>query len=279
MPADAVRDDRAAHSYARVSRDMLRKVPKRMKISVVTAVFNRADTICDAIRSVQGQSFQDWEHIIQDGGSSDGTLDIIRHSCTVAPQLVSEPDAGLYDAINKGIARASGDVIGLMHSDDFFAHDRVLERIGNALEDPAIDGVYGDLDYVSADNTSKVVRHWHSGPYRQVLLTRGWMPPHPTLYLRREVFETWGLYDTGFQIAADYDAMLRFLWRGNIRLAYLPEVLVKMRVGGESNRSLGRLLRKSGEDYKALRRNGVGGLGTLVRKNTSKLKQFINRER
>lgn len=251
-----------------------------MKISIVTAVFNRADTIEDAITSVQSQSHDDVEHVIQDGGSKDGTLNIIKGLETPATRLVSARDDGLYDAINKGISRASGDIIGLMHSDDFFSHDRVLERISRAFHDPEVDGVYGDLDYVSASDTQKVIRHWRSGPYNKDLLQRGWMPPHPTLYLRREVFDEWGLYDTQFQIAADYDAMLRYLWKGNIRLAYVPEVLVKMRIGGESNRSLGRVVQKSREDYTALRRNGVGGLRALVRKNTSKLKQFrIRNER
>lgn len=250
-----------------------------MKISIVTAVFNRADTITDAITSLQSQSHQDIEHVIQDGGSSDGTLDVVREFDSASIALVSEQDAGIYDAINKGISRASGDVIGLMHSDDFFAHDLVLERIAQAFSEPTVDGVYGDLDYVSASNPHRVIRHWRSGPYRRDLLKRGWMPPHPTLYLRREVFEQWGLYDTSFQIAADYDAMLRYLWRGNIRLAYLPEVLVKMRVGGESNRSLGRILRKSREDYRAIRLNGVGGFGTLAMKNARKLGQFVKKER
>lgn len=250
-----------------------------MKFSIVTAVFNRADTIADALASVQAQSYGPVEHLIQDGGSTDGTLDVIRASDTENTQLVSEPDSGIYDAINKGVSRASGDVVGLMHSDDFFAHDRVLERIADIFQDRDIDGVYGDLDYVSADNTGKVIRHWRSGPYRRDLLRRGWMPPHPTLYLRREVFETWGLYDPDFRIAADYDAMLRYLWTGRVRLAYLPEVLVKMRVGGASNRSLSHILRKSREDYRALRRNGVGGAGVLFAKNASKLKQFVIRER
>lgn len=250
-----------------------------MKISIVTAVFNRVDTIADAISSVQAQNHGSVEHVIQDGGSNDGTLDVIKGFETSATQLVSEQDEGIYDAINRGISRATGEVIGLMHSDDFFAHDAVLEQIARAFDDPEVEGVYGDLDYVSASNTDKVIRHWRSGPYRRELLKRGWMPPHPTLYLRRQVFEKWGLYDPGFQIAADYDAMLRYLWKGNVHLTYVPEVLVKMRVGGESNRSLSRIVRKSREDYMALRRNGVGGLGALFKKNTSKLKQFIVKER
>ena len=147
-----------------------------------------------------------------------------------------------------------------------------------AMSDPRVDGVYGDLEYVSAGCTTRVIRHWRSGEYEPAKLARGWMPPHPTLYLRREVFAAYGLYDTGFRIAADYDAILRYLVKGKIKLAYIPEVMVRMRVGGESNRSLGRILSKSREDYRAIRRNGVGGIGTLARKNFSKLGQFILRD-
>ncbi|WP_390584470.1 glycosyltransferase family 2 protein [Erythrobacter sp. MTPC3] len=245
-----------------------------MKISVVTAVYNRVETVGAAITSVQSQTYDNVEHVVQDGGSSDGTLDTVRALATSSTQLVSERDEGIYDAINRGISRASGDVIGLMHSDDAFAHDRVLEQVAAHFEDPAVDGVYGDLQYVAADNLDRVIRHWRSREYSPDLLAKGWMPPHPTLYLRREVFDAHGLYDTSFDIAADYDAMLRYLAKGRITLSYLPEVLVKMRVGGESNRSIERILRKSREDLRALRKNGVGGFGALVRKNTSKLGQF-----
>lgn len=245
-----------------------------MKISVVTAVFNRASTISEAIGSVRAQTWADVEHVIQDGASTDGTLEQIERGRCPQTELVSEPDSGIYDAINRGIKRAAGDVIGLMHSDDFFADSQVLARVAAALEDPNIDGVYGDLQYVAADDPGRVVRHWRSGEYHPSLLARGWMPPHPTLYLRRAVFETFGLYDTSFRIAADYDAMLRYLARGQIKLGYIPEVLVKMRLGGESNRSLGRILLKSREDLRALRLNGVGGWGTLAAKNLSKLSQF-----
>ncbi|MFG6637669.1 glycosyltransferase family 2 protein [Sulfitobacter sp. 1A12126] len=246
-----------------------------MKISIVTAVFNRVDTVADALRSVEAQSYQNVEHVIQDGGSKDGTLELIQKHHGSSSGLVSEPDAGIYDAINKGISRASGDIIGLMHSDDFFADDLVLQKIAEAFREPEVDGVYGDLDYVSSSNTDKIVRRWRSGPYRADLLKRGWMPPHPTLYLRREVFDRWGLYDTSMRIAADYEAMLRYLVKGDIRLAYIPEVLVKMRVGGESNRSLSGILQKSREDYTAMRRHGVGGINTLLAKNFYKLEQFL----
>lgn len=248
-----------------------------MKISVVTAVFNRAQTIAEAVESVQRQTYPDVEHVLQDGGSDDGTLEIVRDLANEKTVVFSERDHGIYDAINRGIANATGDVIGLMHSDDFFADSDVLAKVARALDDPQVDGVYGDLQYVAADDTGKVIRHWRSGEYSPDLLRKGWMPPHPTLYLRREIFETHGVYDTSLQIAADYDAMLRYLVKGKIRLAYIPQVFVKMRVGGESNRSIDRIVRKSTEDLRAIRNNGVGGLGVLIRKNTSKLHQFFEK--
>lgn len=250
----------------------------QMKISVVTAVYNRKDTIEDALLSVQSQDYENVEHVIQDGCSKDGTLEVVNKFLTPTTNLVSEPDSGIYDAINKGIERSSGDVIGLMHSDDFFARPNILSKVARVFENSEIDGVYGDLEYVAYNDPSRVIRRWRSGEYSHNLLLNGWMPPHPTLYLRREVFDKWGLYDTSFQIAADYDAMLRYLWTGNISLAYIPEVFVKMRVGGESNRSIGRILRKSREDYQALKNNGVGGAATLLGKNVRKVRQFIIKE-
>ena len=250
--------------------------PKRifMKISVITAVYNRAATIGEALHSVQSQSWENTEHVLQDGGSTDGTLDILQSQSDPRMSLLSERDDGIYDAINRGKARATGDVVGLMHSDDIFAHNRVLEQVAYAFSDPAVDCVYGDLQYVAADDTDRVIRHWTSGGYSRDLLPRGWMPPHPTFYIRRSLLEKYGAYDTSFQIAADYDAMLRWLWTHELRPAYIPEVMVKMRVGGESNRSLGRILQKSREDYRALKRNKVGGIGALAQKNFSKIKQF-----
>lgn len=246
-----------------------------MKVSIVTAVFNRRATIADTLYSVASQSHLDIEHVLQDGGSTDGTLEILAQKSDPRIRLVSEPDAGIYDAINRGIQRANGDIIGLMHSDDLFAAPDVLSRVVKIMKDPDIDGVYGDLDYVAADDTSRIIRRWRSGAYDAKKLGKGWMPPHPTLYLRRKVFDKHGLYDTSFGIAGDYDAMLRYLVKGQINLAYIPDVMVKMRVGGESNKSLRKIILKSREDYRAIRRNGVGGLGTLAFKNLSKIQQFF----
>jgi len=246
-----------------------------MKISVVTVVYNRAATIGEAIDSVRAQTWGDVEHVIQDGGSVDGTLEIIRQRAGPNAALVSERDGGIYDAINRGIARATGEVIGLMHSDDAFASPQALEWVAEAFEANGVDGVYGDLDYVSASDPTRIVRKWRSGEYSPARLRRGWMPPHPTLYLRREVFDAWGMYDTEFKIAADYDAILRYCGKGQIKLAYVPQVLVNMRLGGESNRSLERIARKSIEDFRAIRRNGVGGISTLAAKNFGKIGQFF----
>lgn len=246
-----------------------------MKISVITAVYNRVGTISQALDSVRRQVGPGVEHIVIDGASTDGTLQCLQARRIDMAVLVSEPDGGIYDALNKGLARATGDVVGLMHSDDFFADDQVLQDVATAFADPAVDAVYGDLDYVARDDPARIIRRWRSGAYDPARLARGWMPPHPTLYLRRSVIERWGGFDTRFRIAADYDAVLRYFGKGRIQAAYVPRVLVKMRVGGESNRSLSRIWRKSREDYQALRRNGMGGFGALAWKNFSKLGQFL----
>lgn len=211
-----------------------------------------------------------------DGASTDGTLQVLQRYRDRIAVLVSERDSGIYDALNKGLAQATGDVIGFLHADDLLADSGVLTRIAAAFAAGA-DGVYGDLLYVNKQDPSQIVRYWRSRIFTPDLPAKGWMPAHPTLYLRRSVYGKLGRFDTGFRIAADYDFMLRVMRDQSLRLHYLPQVLVRMRVGGASNRSLGNLLRKSQEDWKALRKNGVGGVWTLVRKNFSKLPQFFSR--
>jgi glycosyltransferase involved in cell wall biosynthesis len=189
---------------------------------------------------------------------------------------VSEPDSGIYDALNKGLAHASGDVIGFLHADDLLADSGVLTDVAAAFAAGA-DGVYGDLLYVNKQDPAQIVRYWRGRMFTPDLPAKGWMPAHPTLYLRRAVYEKLGNFDTTLRIAADYDFMLRVMRDTSLRLHYVPKVLVRMRIGGASNRSLRNLLRKSLEDWRALRKNGVGGLRTLVRKNFSKLPQFFSR--
>lgn len=250
-----------------------------MKISVITAVYNSEATVGEAIASVAAQTHPDLEHVIVEGKSKDGSLAAIERAAHDRMRLISEPDTGIYDALNKGIGHATGDVIGFIHSDDFFAHDAVLARIAAAFEDPAVEAVFSDLDYVSQADASRVVRHWATGPFEPRRLRRGWMPAHPTLYLRRGVYERFGAYDTGFGIAADYDFILRYFSQATGGAVYIPEVLYKMRLGGVSNRNLAKIRQKMREDLLAIRRNRVGGLPTLAMKNLSKVGQFVVRAR
>lgn len=245
-----------------------------MKISVVTAVRNGVATLPRMLDSLRAQTHPDLEHVVQDGASTDETVAVLRAQGLAGMALASVADGGIYEAINAGIRRATGDVIGLLHADDMLADASVLARVAHALADPAVDGVYGDLHYVARNDPSRVIRHWRAGAFSPRALALGWMPPHPTLYLRREVFDRAGLYDTSYRISGDYDGMLRFLTTGQVRLAYIPHVMVRMQMGGASNRSFAQMIRKSREDYRAIRRHKVGGIGTLVAKNLSKLPQF-----
>ena len=246
------------------------------KISLITAVYNREDYIAHAIESAQNQTYQNVEHIFIDGASTDKTIEIIKNMQRPQDIFISEKDDGIYDALNKGIKFSTGEILGIIHSDDFFTDEHVLQNIIEAFQDPNIDGVYGDLDYVSAKDEKKIIRHWVAKKYSYKNIFKGWMPPHPTVFLRRNVIERWGGYHSkDYKISADYDALLRYLVKGKIKIAYIPRVLVKMRVGGESNRSILQIFIKSKEDLKAIRRNNIGGIYTLFLKNFHKLKQFI----
>lgn len=247
------------------------------KISVITATWNCAHTVADCLASVAAQTYPHREHVVVDGASTDGTLAVLEAHRPQLAVLQSEPDRGIYDALNKGIGLARGDVLGFLHADDLYAHPEVLARVAAAFEDPAVCAVYGDLQYVRQRDTSQVVRHWRSSPASSARLAWGWMPPHPTLYVRRQWYERIGGFDTRYRIAADYLSILQLFSQAGFKAAYLPEVLVTMRLGGASNRSLQAIARKTREDWQALRQTGVGalgGVGALVWKNLSKLGQF-----
>lgn len=248
-----------------------------MKISILTAVWNRVATLGQALDSLEEQTHSDWEHVVQDAGSTDGTLTLLAARPDARRHVESRRDGGIYEALNRAFARSSGEIVGVLHSDDFFARPDILAQVSDAFAKTGADAIYGDLDYVTAGNTSRVVRHWKSGAFDSDRLRRGWMPPHPALFLRRDVIERLGGYDTSFRIAADYDAILRYFSDEEVRVSYLPGVMVKMRLGGESNRSLERILRKSREDYMALRRNQIGGMGALLLKNIQKVPQFFRK--
>jgi len=247
-----------------------------MKISIITAVFNRKKTIIDTVKSIKYQEISphNLEHIVIDGGSTDGTLEILRSSLDDNTVFISEPDNGIYDALNKGLQLATGDIIGILHSDDFFEDNFVLNDVLCIFIDPEIDIVYGDINYISNKDVNKLVRHWISGLYEKKKLRWGWMPPHPTFFFRRDLFIKLGGYNIKYRISADYDFMLRCLLYKKIKVNYIPRVLVNMRVGGESNSSINNIYKKICEDYVIIKINNIGGFLTLFYKNISKIKQI-----
>lgn len=255
-----------------------------MKISIITITYNSAKTLPNTLQSVLSQTYPHIEHIIVDGASTDGTQELIetyakevqkgKDECTREVRWVSEKDSGIYNAINKGIQMATGDVIGFVHSDDMLFSSDSIGHIANAFSSSNVDVVYGDLQYCKGD---KVVRRWKSNAYCQRALKYGWMPPHPTVYCKREVYEKVGLYDEWFHISADYDMMLR-IFRAGYQSLYIPEVLVCMQVGGASNKNASALLSKTQEDRLVLKKNSVGfGYLTVACKQLRKIKQFIRK--
>ncbi|MGQ9848102.1 MAG: glycosyltransferase, partial [Bacteroidales bacterium] len=185
-----------------------------------------------------------------------------------------EPDKGIYDALNKGIKLAKGEIIGFLHSDDFYADKDVLKSIQKAFEENNCDAVYGDLQYVKNNNIHKIVRKWNAGQYHRKKIKRGWMPPHPTLFVKKAVYEKYGDFDLSYSIASDYELMMRFFWKYNLKLFYIPKVLIIMRTGGKSNR-LKNIYQKMKEDYRVIRTHRIGGIFVLIAKNLRKISQFI----
>jgi len=257
----------------------------RTKISIITPVFNRGDTVAQALDSVFVQTHQDLESIVVDGGSTDGTLAVLEGYRSRISNLISEPDNGIYDAMNKGIRLATGDVIGTLNADDFYTTPDVLARVAAVFENPAVMSCYGDLEYVRETKVGNVcdspagfavVRHWQSGAFKRDKFKWGWMPPHPTFFVRRSVYERFGLFRIDMGSAADYELMLRLLFRHRITAAYIPEVLVRMRAGGVSNATLANRLRANRMDRLAWAVNGlVPYPWTLMLKPLRKLPQFL----
>lgn len=247
-----------------------------MKVSIITATHNSESTIEACIKSLMSQVYRNLEFIIIDNNSTDLTLNIISQYKlkNKSIKLISESDNGLYDALNKGIRYASGEIIGFLHSDDLFFDSYSVFDVVNYFRDNKFDGVYGDLQYVNNEDTNKVIRLWKSRVFHSKLLKKGWMPPHPTLFLKKSVYDKYGEFDTSYKISADYDFILRILKDQNLEFGYLPKVITKMRVGGVSNRNLKNIIQKTREDYKAARTNNIGGWFSIVLKNISKIKQF-----
>ena len=249
-----------------------------MKVSVVTACFNSAKTIADTLCSVAAQDHAQVEHIVVDGGSRDDTLAIIdRHRQGIA-SLVSEPDRGVYDAMNKGIALASGEVVGFLNSDDMYADQAVLSDVAAAFARPEVIACYGYLVYVDAEDTQRVVRYWKSRPYVPGLCVTGWMPAHPTFFVRRSTLQRVGGFDLRYRLQADYELSLRLFEVHKIVAQYIPRVMVRMRRGGMSNNSVVNVIKGNLEAYRACRHNGIKvPPWFMLRKIFSRLPQFFSR--
>jgi glycosyltransferase involved in cell wall biosynthesis len=246
-----------------------------MLISIITASFNSAATITDTLKSIQSQVYNSIEHIIIDGLSSDNTLAIV-NSFPHLTKIISEKDLGIYDAMNKGIAAASGEIIGILNSDDVYYNNQVISKVMAAFEDDSVDAVYGDLLYVKQNDLSKIIRTWRSGNFTKKKFYFGWMPPHPTFFVRKKVYEEIGNFNLSLHSSADYEFMLRALFRYSYQPCYIPEVLVKMRTGGRSNATIKYRIRANAEDRRAWDINGLKPyIFTIALKPLRKIFQFI----
>ena len=245
-----------------------------MKVSIITSCYNRVATIRSAIESVLAQDYNDIEFIVVDGSSTDGSLDIIREYADRISIIISEPDHGMYEAINKGIRVATGEIIGLLHSDDFFYDNGVVGRIVERMKRTHADFLYGDGLFVNPDDTNKVVRNWIGGGYRLWKVRHGWLPLHPTCYIRRDVMMRQGLYNESYKIAADSDLLVRYLLTGGITVTYLNEYVVRMRMGGLSTDSAKRK-KMWEEDIRVYVSHGLWPTLTKLEKMAWKVPQFV----
>jgi glycosyltransferase involved in cell wall biosynthesis len=249
-----------------------------VKVSIITVVYNAEKTIRDCIESVLGQSYKPLEYVIIDGGSTDSTMEIINSYSSRISRVLSEPDEGIYDAMNKGIGLATGELVGLLNSDDLYAYPEAVADLVAALQHNQADAVYGDLLYVKPDNLNQVTRRWVAGSYRHGMFSWGWMPPHPTFIIKRDWYLRYGNFRKDLGSAADYELMLRMIHKHRARLSYLPRVVVKMRTGGVSNSSVSNRLRANQLDRTAWSVNGLEpNFFTLYLKPLRKIVQFIIR--
>ncbi len=247
-----------------------------MKVSIITVTYNSQSFLEQTICSVTEQSYANIEYIIVDGGSIDNTLSIIEKYRTRIHKFISEKDRGIYDALNKGIAMATGDIVGILHSDDFYTSKQVIAHVVEKIISEGADALYADLNYVQQNNTQKIVRKWHSGKYKSGSFINGWMPPHPTFFVKREVYQKFGAFDLNFKTSADYELMLRLIHKHQISVSYLNECIVNMRVGGQSNVSVNNRILANIEDRKALEVNGLTPhFYTLWLKPLRKISQFF----
>lgn len=231
-----------------------------MKISIITATFNSGATIRDTIESVLRQTYKNWELIIKDGGSKDSTLEICRDYVTPSQgriRIVSNPDKGIYDAMNQGIELATGDVVGLLNSDDFYTSNDILETIARAFDESEVDAVYGDIHYVNDGELNKCVRYYSSAKFTRERMMGGWMPAHPSFYCQRDLYSKYGLFDTSFKVAADFEQLLRLIYVGRIKMRYIPKDFVTMRIGGASTSGIKSHVTILTEQLRGFKKNGI----------------------
>jgi glycosyltransferase involved in cell wall biosynthesis len=227
-----------------------------ISITVITASYNSVNTIADTLDAVAKQTHVNVEHLVIDGASNDGTLEIVRNHSNSKIRLISERDGGIYDAMNKGLSQADGEVIGFLNSDDFYADASVLKRVAAVFEDKSVEACFADLVYVTPDNR-RVVRYWKSKPFAKGDFAKGWCPAHPTFYIRKSALQRLGMFDQSFKLAADVEFMMRYLELGDIKSVYIPHVFVRMRLGGATNQSWGNVWKQNKEIFVALNKNGV----------------------
>ena len=248
-----------------------------MKVSIITAVFNSRQFIEPALKSVLNQTYKNIEYIVIDGGSTDGTTEIINKYRDKIVKFVSEPDKGIYDGMNKGIKLADGEIIGFLNSDDFYDDNNVIETVVKEMENKKIDVCWGDLVYIDKKDNSRIVRFWKSSEYQEGKFKRGWMPPHPTFFVRRRIYEKYGPFNLDFKIAADYELMLRFLEKYKVSSCYIPKVLVKMRIGGKSNRFIN-VIKANFEAYRSWKINSLKiNPFRILLKPLSKISQYFKK--
>ena len=247
-----------------------------LKISIITVSFNSVLTIRDTIKSIISQDYCNIEYIIIDAGSKDGTVEIIKEYDAHISCFISEDDNGIYDGMNKGITSATGDIVGILNSDDFYPNSFVLSNVARTFEKESCDAVYGDLVYVKFFDINKIVRYWQSGEYTVKKIKNGWMLPHPTFFVRNEMYKKYGCYNTDLKTAADYEMILKLLYKHNIRVFYIPMILVKMRIGGASNSSVINRIRANNEDGLAWTKNQLNKpMFIRIKKPLQKIKQFF----
>lgn len=249
---------------------------KNPLVSIITGTYNSASFVVDCVQSVHKQDYGNIEHVIIDGASKDETVTIIKNTPNRIGQLVSEKDNGIYDAMNKGLKTASGEILGILNSDDFYNSNEVISNVVDAFKDPHIDCVYGDLLYVEQDNTDKIVRKWITGSYETGSFQKGWHPAHPSFFVRKSVYEKYGYFNLSLDLAADFELMLRFIEKYKIKGRYLPFPMVRMRLGGATNKSIKNILKGNKECIASFKMNQiqVSGLYPILRL-LPKVKQFF----